>query len=533
MNSPHLQRRIPFDLTAIGDLSDWSGRLVWPVSHAEQYDVHRRQFEGLIQHIGGIDDGMVRDVLMLGTIPLMSVVRFLTDIAIVVGNGKFSGIELAGNLPELAFLQGKTGAEDIPLPPMASCEVPDKAWLRRLVRTASWTPWRHLGKTFAAPTSIVITHNSLLREAARESSDRLVFHQAESWLAKARAQNLGDGFNTDVMALAESLADVLATCSGLNDPWNGRLRTLILPWAQNLLRQASRDIEALRRMDDLPMTIWSGSGSYYPTRAMSLAVMRRGGTVKGFEHGGCMGFGEDNLMIAFGEFASVTEYMFCTQEKADFPGLAETVDLIKPLRRMKISGLHGDPEFRFSGTHRKLNGRRPKVVYVPTTLLGLRQLYPPLLSDVVALDWQLRVAEFLSRLPINFSCRPHPEGFYPWDSHPLADVAPLSGGPFRQVMDEADLFVYDFFRTSSLWECLCTDKPVVFLGISLGHEPFAPEVQALMEERCRFVDVVFDENNVPRFDGEMLAQAVMDDLGPADSSAIRRVQAGQYEPERL
>ncbi len=526
MNSPHLQRRVPFDLTAIGDLSDWSGRLVWPVSHAEQYDVHRRQFEGLIQHIGGVEDGMARDVLMLGTIPLMSVVRFLTDMAIVAGNEKFSGIELAGNLPELAFLQGKTGTEDIPLPPMASCEVPDKAWLRCLARTASWTPWRRLGKTFAAPTSIAITHNSLLREAARGSSERLVFHQAESWLAKARAQNLDDGFNTDVPTLAENLADVLATCSGLNDPWNGRLRTLILPWAQNLLRQASRDMEALRRMDDLPMTIWSGSGSYYPTRAMSLAVMRRGGTVKGFEHGGCIGYVKDNLMIAFGEFASVTEFVSCTREKAGFLGLAEAVDLIKPLRRMKISGLHGDPEFRFSGTYRKLNGRRPKVVYVPTIFNGPRQLYPPMLSDVVALDWQLRVAKFLSRLPIDLICRPHPYDRHPWDNHPLADIVPLSEGSFKQVMDEADIFVYDFSRTTSLWKCLCTDKPVVFLGISLGHEPFASDAQALMEERCRFVDVVFDENNVPQFDGEMLAQAVMDDSRPADPSAIRRIQAG-------
>ena len=526
MNSPHLQRRVPFDLTAIGDLSDWSGRLVWPVSHAEQYDVHRRQFRGLIQHIGGIDDGMARDVLMLGTIPLMSVVRFLTDMAIVVGTEKFSGIELAGNLPELAFLQGKTGTEDIPLPPMASCEVPDKAWLRRLVRTASWTPWRRLGKTFAAPTSIAITHNSLLREAARGSRERIFFHQAENWLAKVRAQNLDDGFNTDVPALAENLADVLATCSGLDDPWNGRLRTLILPWAQNLLRHASRDMEALRRMDDLPMSIWSGSGSYYPTRAMSLAVMRRGGTVKGFEHGGCIGYVKDNLMIAFGEFASVTEFVSCTREKAGFRGFAEAVDLIKPLRRMKISGLHGDPEFRFSGTHRRPNGKRPKVVYVPTIFNGPRQLYPPMLPDVVALDWQLRVAKFLSRLPIDLICRPHPDDCHPWDSHPLADIAPLSEGPFKQVMDEADIFIYDFSRTTSLWKCLCTDKPVVFLGVSLGHEPFASDAQALMEERCRLVDVVFDDNNVPQFDGGMLTQAVTDDLRPADPSAIRRLQAG-------
>ncbi len=526
MNAPQLQRRVPFDLTAIGDLSDWSGRLAWPVSHAEQYDVHRRQFEGLIQHIGRVEDGMVRDVLMLGTIPLMSVVRYLTDMAIVAGKEKVSGINLAGTVPELAFLQGKTGAEDILLPPMASCEVPDKAWLRRLVRTASWTPWRRLGKTFAAPTSIAITHNSLLREAARGSRERIFFHQAENWLAKVRAQNLDDGFNTDVPALAENLADVLATCSGLDDPWNGRLRTLILPWAQNLLRHASRDMEALRRMDDLPMSIWSGSGSYYPTRAMSLAVMRRGGTVKGFEHGGCIGYVKDNLMIAFGEFASVTEFVSCTREKAGFRGFAEAVDLIKPLRRMKISGLHGDPEFRFSGTHRRPNGKRPKVVYVPTIFNGPRQLYPPMLPDVVALDWQLRVAKFLSRLPIDLICRPHPDDCHPWDSHPLADIAPLSEGPFKQVMDEADIFIYDFSRTTSLWKCLCTDKPVVFLGVSLGHEPFASDAQALMEERCRLVDVVFDDNNVPQFDGGMLAQAVMDDLRPADPSAIRRLQAG-------
>jgi len=47
-----------------------------------------------------------------------------------------------------------------------------------------------------------------------------------------------------------------------------------------------------------------------------------------------------------------------------------------------------------------------------------------------------------------------------------------------------------------------------------------------MEERCRLVDVVFDDNNVPQFDGGMLTQAVTDDLRPADPSAIRRLQAG-------
>ena len=71
---------------------------------------------------------------------------------------------------------------------------------------------------------------------------------------------------------------------------------------------------------------------------------------------------------------------------------------------------------------------------------------------------------------------------------------------------------------------MCTDKPVVFL--SPNHDTFAPEVQALIEDRCRFVEVEFDENNMPQFDGELLTQAVLDDSKPVDSSAIRRILAG-------
>jgi hypothetical protein len=284
-------------------------------------------------------------------------------------------------------------------------------------------------------------------------------------------------------------------------------------------------MEALRRMDDLPMTIWSANGGYYPARSINLAVMRKGGTVKGFEHGGALGFLEDNLKFVFVELDSATDYVFCTQEKADLPSLTKAVDSIKPPRRMRASGHRGDPSFRFSPTRRKPGTQRPKVVYVSTALIGSRQLYPPLHPDVIYLDWQLRVAEFLSRLPIDLDCRPHPEGLCPGDRHPLADIAPLSNGSFRQVMEEADLFVYDYSRSTSFWECLCTDKPVVFL--SLNHETFAPEVQTLMENRCRLVGVGSDENNIPQFDGELLTQAVLDDLGPVDPSAILQILVGR------
>jgi hypothetical protein len=501
--------------------------LVWPISHQEQHRVLSRQFQGLFDHITGMADSIGRDVLLLGTPPLMHMVRILSEAALAMQKGAASGIHLVGDHPELAFLRGEIHEADFSLPLFLAATPPPMAFLRRIMRTASWTPWLRLAEVFVSPTATAVSHNHLLCEIAEKSPERLVFHHAESLLAAARSRSGEKKPDLDVMALAQNVAALLVDIDGLDEPWKDRLRRLILLLAGNFLAHAASDLDALLRGEDLPSVLWSAGGGYYPVRAVSLAVIRKGGTVRGFEHGGTLGFMEDKLMLAFGEFAAATEFVVSTKAKAALTNLTRTAEMVHPLHSLKILHHRGDPAFRFSRKERTSRNQRPRLVYISTTLLGFRQLYPPLLPDTVYLDWQLHLVEFLKTLPVDLVCRPHPESIVPGVRHPLEDIAMVASGPFHQLREAADIFIFDYPRTTSFWECLCTDKPVVYMN--LNHESFNPELRPTMEKRCRFVSVTYDERNLPQFDRDALSQAIMTAPSRVDSGEIRGVLVGEQE----
>ncbi len=527
MNSPHLNRRVPFDPAATADMPRWRENLVWPISHQEQHRILSRQFQGLFDHITGVADPIGRDALLLGTPPLMHMVRILSEAALAMQKGAASGIYLVGERPELAFLRGDIHEADFSPPPPPAASPPATALLRRIVRTASWTPWWRLAPVFVSPTATAVSHNHLLREIAGESPERLVFHHAESWLAAARSRSEAKKPDLDIMVLAGDLAVLLADIDGLDEPWRDRLRRLIMLLAENFLTYAASDLDALLRRQDPPGTLWSAGGGYYPARAVSLAVIRKGGTVRGFEHGGTLGFMEDKLILAFGEFAAATEFVVSTKAKAALTSLTRTAEMVSPLRSLKILHHRGDPAFRLPRKERITRNQRPRLVYVSTALLGFRQLYPPLLPDAVYLDWQLRLVEFLKTLPVDLVCRPHPESIVPGARHPLEDMATVANGPFHELHEAADIFIFDYPRTTSLWECLCTDKPVVYMN--LNHESFNPEILPTIERRCRFVSVTHDERHLSQFDREALSQAIMTAPPSVDSGEIREILAGEQE----
>jgi hypothetical protein len=370
-----------------------------------------------------------------------------------------------------------------------------------------------------------VSHNSLLRDAARTSEERVGFRHADSWLEqiRARAGNVTPVEGLDDLAV--SLAKLLATVEGLEEVLQQRLGDLIALHAHRVLKQAARDLAALKSCGDLPRQLWSGSGGYYPVRALSLEILRRGGSVRRFDHGGPNGFTEEEEGVAFAEMAVSTEYVTATPEVAQMSKAVGPERLVESFRKVKIYGHKGDPAFRRAATlSRQQTGPRRKVVYVPTALIGFRQLYPPLLPDAVSLDWQLRLAETLAALPVDLACRPHPEGHHPGDCHPLGRVAPLVGGSFEQVMSRADLFIFDYPLTTTFWQCLCTDVPIVFLNMEVDE--LTPTARALIDRRCRVIPVAYDEHNLPQIDSTALADAVVGAGETADPSEFRRLLAG-------
>jgi hypothetical protein len=516
---------VPIDLATVESLPDWRRTLAWPLSHEQRYDAVRGQMRSLISFACELPDNL-RDIVLLGSQAMVHNVRALTELALALHHADSLGMQVAGGRPELAYMRGETETPRLGESPPPLRDRPGNRWVRRIARTASWTPWWRLPGACLFPTAVAVTHNSLLRDAARTSGERVGFRHADSWLEqiRTRARNvtpvegLGD--------LAVSLAKRLATVEGLEEVLRQRLGDLIALHARRVLRQAAKDLAALKACKDIPRRLWAGSGGYYPVRALSLEVLRRGGTVRRFDHGGANGFTTEEEGVAFSEMTVSTEYVTATPEVARMSIAVGTERLVESFRKVEIYGHKGDPAFRRAATLlRQQAGPRRKVVYVPTALIGFRQLYPPLLPDAVSLDWQLRLAETLAELPVEFLCRPHPEGHHPGDRHPLSRIAPLAGGSFEEVMAMADLFVFDYPLTTTFWQCLCTDVPMVFLNMEVDE--LTSTARALIERRCQVIPVTYDERNLPQLDREQLADAVVEGSGTADPSEFRRLLAGE------
>ena len=530
MTAPQVRPPIPFDVAAIEAAPDWRRNLAWPLAHKERCDALKSQMRALIEFICAAPDE-VRDALSLAAQVLTHNAKVLADTALSLNYAERHGLHFSGERPELAFLRGDMTSPELSArswnPPLVGA---GPRWARRIARTASWTPWWRLPGACLFPSAVAASHNSLLRAGAAASSKAVGFRHADSWLDAARAAAREAPPTPGLDELATSLADALAAVKGLEEPWRGRLQTLIEHHARQALAAADRDLAALRAYALLPNELWAGTGGNYPVRALSLEVLRRGGKVVHFDHGGPNGFIEDFEGMTVSELMVASEFVLTTPEVAGMFSRVGAVELIDSLHPVTVSGGPGDPVFRTpgSGRRRQATGARPRVVYVPTTLVGFRQLHPPVIPDVVSLDWQMRVAEALSEMPVELSCRVHPEGLHPGDHHPLADIAPLAGGSFEEVIAGADILVIDCSVTTTFWECLCSDVPVVYLNMDVGR--LTAEAWPIIERSCRVIHTTYDERNLPQLDREQLADAVGGGRPTADPSELRRLLAGVDTP---
>lgn len=520
---------VPFDLAAIREEPDWRGTLAWPLSHTHAFAAGRTGLRAFLSFMNHLGDDKLRRVTLLAGGRIGAVGRALAEAALCVQEEARAGIRLIGGPAELDILRGeqppaekKSWQADAPFKPMAS---PHWLWLRRVARTASLAPLWRVPSALLAPAVTAVSHNDLLCAVARSSSERVGFHHAESILAEARRRQNGLPRRQEVVPLAAAIADRLAGVDGLEEPYRGRLRSLLLPVVEGECAKASTDLDALATLSDVPDELWSGTGGYYPSRAIGIEAQRRGGRVTRFSHGWFAGMLEIVEPTIFTELAVSDRFIVETTAGAAYLAAAEALSLVNRFARPEIVGVHGYSCLSGLPLDSSRRPRRRNVVYATTRLRGFRQFMPPMFSDVVYLDWQFRLVEAMLKWPIDLLCKPHPEGLLRGQVHPLAAVAPTTTRRFEEVMGEADVFVFDYAQSTTFYEALCTDRPIVL--IDMGNPLFAPGVQAMIARRCRVVKARFDSRNLPRIDEEELKDAVCGGGDRADPGEFRALLMGE------
>jgi hypothetical protein len=251
--------------------------------------------------------------------------------------------------------------------------------------------------------------------------------------------------------------------------------------------------------------------------------MRRGGSVRRFAHGGAIaldGYADTHAVVdmaATSRFTMATPAALLLLRDAR---IESSFDRHLPT----FDALTGDPKFRaVPRVGRRPPSRRPTVLYVGTAFAGQLVHIPPVPPDAVYFDWQCRLLDALKGLDAEVYCKPHPENLILSGVQPLPVLYPALDMPFGKALAQADVVVFDYCLSTSFWETLCSDRPVVLLDVARAR--WHPAVDAMLSRRCMRLAVTYDAGNRPQFDAAALAGAVLA-AKPADPAEFRTLLAG-------
>ena len=85
----------------------------------------------------------------------------------------------------------------------------------------------------------------------------------------------------------------------------------------------------------------------------------------------------------------------------------------------------------------------------------------------------------------------------------------------------ADVYVCDAVNSTTFWETLCSDKPIIFLN--LGLVTLNPAIEEKIISRCNVIATSYNNNNLPQFNSEELSDAILGASDNEDSSIFRKL----------
>jgi hypothetical protein len=517
---------VPLDLAAaLRAGSDWRARYAFPLPHSLSRDFDqpfRIEFLDLIEHE---TDPFHHDVLLHAAPIVWMMSLGLRELALLIQGAEAMGIPHAGGPPEAKLLAGRIDGETLETtrPTPVFPERIRNALLRRIARTRSWTPYRHLPATLLAPTQTAINHNALLIATAGKARERVLYKHADLFTGDWDTVEPASRVHDELVGRSEAMSALFARDDEhLRPDMASRLAELLRDRIGDALRRSARAMMAMRAVKRFETGIWSGTGGSFAPRAVRIEALRRGKAVTGFDHGGTPAMVDEAFGATLLEFSVATRHVMPTE--ALVAPMTRWLDANGPrFGGVELVGGDGDPSFepalrstgeRHSGATRVLNIMSPFV--------GPWQRIRPRQNDIQKLDWQTSLVETLLSLKIDLICQPHPEGALPGRDHPIQHIAPISGGRFEEAVGWADTVVTDMVLSTTLWRAACINIPVVLIDMDMGD--FNPRLRELIQARFRILPVRYGPDNRPELSRDALGAAVFAPLSDNERDAARQFQ---------
>jgi len=261
------------------------------------------------------------------------------------------------------------------------------------------------------------------------------------------------------------------------------------------------------RPRSLPRRLWTGSGGNVWDRMLRVAVREHGGEATVHAHAGAREYLVTPL-LGFNEYFAADAFTTYTPEQARlaYAHIDERL-LFGPAPRIEATVIPRRSDF-----WQTLVAQQPvrKIMYMSTALLGKQRLpQAPFMSDVVALDWVVRLFGKLVDWGGEVVNKAHPESRWTPPEFCTRELGATSVlKPFEVVASNADLFLFDSVATSTFPPAMMTSKPIVI--VDFGQLPWDLESLKLLRRRCSYVRGWFDAENRAQVDWEALQKAIVE-----------------------
>jgi hypothetical protein len=527
-----------FDTQAMPLGADGLGRFFWPLWRHEQARARDELMAGIVRIAkarGDIHDAE-RDLFSAIAQLVARENLILFTICAVANRTRAAGREPVwppGNADCEAIWDGQ--APDLNASPsvrtLQRAPAPYPRWRRLAVRLAhdlrlNGFGWRAL-RSRNPDTDVYACNITPILETHARCVDRPVKYTLfdEWFLPVAPAEQDACPLDAAIrMEATENLANAFAVLNEAPPLWLAEYHDRLLVRLSSLARIHMRRLAEQPRR--LPGELWTGTGAFIWARLLRHAVRRCGGTVTGHEHGTGECIIDYFNTKTFSDLESADRFVTFNSNQRRW--LEEMIDprLLVPVVRPRIevpdypAGMVRYAGRRPKGVHRPaLPGQPRRVMYVGPIYCGFRPRLSHHNADPVLVDWQARLIAQLVSWGCEVLIKPHPEGEQrPPEAFVTALGARFIDGPFEEVWNQADVFIFDWKTTTAFSTAMCTGLPVVV--IDFAFETFTPEMDRLVSHHCRMVRGTTDEDNRLQINWDELKNSVLSDR-QCDTAMVR------------
>jgi hypothetical protein len=521
-------KTLPYDASLIFDGDTDDKDIFWPVTPTEMRNVINGHLGGLLSLTEQSNDDLHKSTLLMSLTAIAPIWGYCEK-ALCVQFERNSKVRFASSSGIIPYLRGEGALPEeigVVSSRISSPVPPNHPLVRSVINTYKMMPWWKIPMAVSFPSDMVGTTNHLLSDYSRSESGTRFYSDANKMLLDIRIASKPEENHEITELVISQMTNLVTGNLELDFPLSDRLKSLIRQHLAPIIRLIIQDLLHAQKSSSIPNSFWGGSGGRYGSRLISLESLRRGGSVVRFDHAGTVGFLKLKELFASLELSASSKYVMASPRHAELTKGTGAGDLVSRIRAVNIVGGPGYSHI----SNLKLTGNnsaasKPRVMYLSSFSNSEMKSATHYLSQTVYQDWSLRLAKKLSNMPINLISKPHPDFKFPGTSHPLSRYSKVVYSPFEEIIDDADIFVYDCLNSTTFWEVVCSRKKIICIDVGLPEA--TEESLAILQRRCTMIRTRLDESNRLQISSEELEEAILGTARAGSPDEFRNILIGE------